>query len=240
MKRIFLTLTLFLLLPLCIYGQTSTTQPTSSKQEKFAELNRKLKDVSDQIEALITRKREIEAERDRVLRAIADEQVQNTFMNSPAVPVMRVIDEQNISLLIGGREQSVQLLGVYVTSRTTPQAKEFLKRKLTDGWVYVKCGGLACNQALIYLDKKDISINAQMVAEGLAVATSNAPEEFKDIERAKREVEAAETTSTSSPSSGSTSSGSSSAGKEVHVKGYYRKDGTYVRPHTRSAPKRKN
>ncbi len=25
----------------------------------------------------------------------------------------------------------------------------------------------------------------------------------------------------------------------VHVKGYYRKDGTYVKPHTRSAPKRK-
>jgi peptidoglycan hydrolase CwlO-like protein len=28
-------------------------------------------------------------------------------------------------------------------------------------------------------------------------------------------------------------------GTDVHVKGYYRKDGTYVRPHTRSAPKRK-
>ena len=29
-----------------------------------------------------------------------------------------------------------------------------------------------------------------------------------------------------------------SAGDEVKVRGYYRKDGTYVRPHTRSAPKR--
>ncbi len=28
--------------------------------------------------------------------------------------------------------------------------------------------------------------------------------------------------------------------KTVHVDGYYRKDGTYVRPHTRSAPRRKN
>ena len=35
---------------------------------------------------------------------------------------------------------------------------------------------------------------------------------------------------------------STSTGGEVHVKGYYRKDGTYVRPHTRSAPgtKKKN
>jgi len=30
-----------------------------------------------------------------------------------------------------------------------------------------------------------------------------------------------------------------SSGGTVQVKGYYRKDGTYVRPHTRSAPKRK-
>nr|WP_294779110.1 hypothetical protein [uncultured Flavobacterium sp.] len=35
------------------------------------------------------------------------------------------------------------------------------------------------------------------------------------------------------------SSTNSSSGKTVHVKGYTRKDGTYVRPHTRSAPKRR-
>lgn len=32
---------------------------------------------------------------------------------------------------------------------------------------------------------------------------------------------------------------SRSTGGTVHVKGYYRKDGTYVRPHTRSAPRRR-
>ncbi|WP_293309509.1 hypothetical protein [Pedobacter sp. UBA5917] len=46
-----------------------------------------------------------------------------------------------------------------------------------------------------------------------------------------------------SPSSGSSSSGSTtrsstSSGGTVHVKGYTRKDGTYVSPHTRSAPRR--
>ena len=34
-----------------------------------------------------------------------------------------------------------------------------------------------------------------------------------------------------------TPSSESSAGKTVNVKGYYRKNGTYVRPHTRSAPR---
>jgi hypothetical protein len=43
----------------------------------------------------------------------------------------------------------------------------------------------------------------------------------------------------SSGSVKSSSSKSSSSGGAVSVKGYYRKDGTYVRPHTRSAPKRK-
>ncbi len=40
--------------------------------------------------------------------------------------------------------------------------------------------------------------------------------------------------------SGGTSSkkSSTSSGGTVHVKGYTRKDGTYVRPHTRSAPRR--
>ena len=32
---------------------------------------------------------------------------------------------------------------------------------------------------------------------------------------------------------------SSTSGGTVHVKGYYRKNGTYVKPHTRSSPKRK-
>ena len=40
-------------------------------------------------------------------------------------------------------------------------------------------------------------------------------------------------------SSPRSSSSRSSPGTEVHVRGYTRKDGTYVRPHTRSAPRRK-
>lgn len=45
----------------------------------------------------------------------------------------------------------------------------------------------------------------------------------------------------SSPTVRSSSSyrSSSSSGGSVHVKGYTRKDGTYVKPHTRSAPRRR-
>lgn len=46
-------------------------------------------------------------------------------------------------------------------------------------------------------------------------------------------------TNSSSTSSTQSSSNYSSPGKTVNVKGYYRKNGTYVQPHTRSAPRRK-
>lgn len=42
-----------------------------------------------------------------------------------------------------------------------------------------------------------------------------------------------------SSSSSSSRSYQSSSGGSVYVKGYYRKNGTYVKPHTRSAPKRR-
>lgn len=48
------------------------------------------------------------------------------------------------------------------------------------------------------------------------------------------------TSSYSSPRPSSSSYGSrSSSGGSVQVKGYTRKDGTYVKPHTRSAPRRR-
>ena len=39
--------------------------------------------------------------------------------------------------------------------------------------------------------------------------------------------------------SSSSYSSQSNSGGSIHVKGYTRKDGTYVRPHTRSAPRRR-
>lgn len=51
-------------------------------------------------------------------------------------------------------------------------------------------------------------------------------------------------TTTAEPQTGSTDTSAgatqTNSGGTVHVKGYYRKDGTYVRPHTRRAPRKKN
>jgi len=47
------------------------------------------------------------------------------------------------------------------------------------------------------------------------------------------------TSSSTNNSSNTTRSTSSSSNKTVNVKGYYRKNGTYVKPHTRSSPRKK-
>jgi hypothetical protein len=45
---------------------------------------------------------------------------------------------------------------------------------------------------------------------------------------------------TSTEAASPSTSAHTSTGGTVQVRGYYRKDGTYVRPHTRSAPRRRN
>lgn len=62
------------------------------------------------------------------------------------------------------------------------------------------------------------------------------PWAYRRINRLDPLAEETQTTATrvSSPAPQTNSGGT------VHVKGYYRKDGTYVRPHTRSAPRKKN
>lgn len=57
---------------------------------------------------------------------------------------------------------------------------------------------------------------------------------LSNIEKINDEIRANGSSTTNGNGSGST------PGTDVRVKGYYRRDGTYVRPHTRSAPRRRN
>ena len=73
-------------------------------------------------------------------------------------------------------------------------------------------------------------------------------EHFTAYERISKEIKvkyfekpaaAGQTYSSTNSSSSSSYRPSTGSGGPVHVNGYYRKDGTYVRPHTRSAPRRR-
>ena len=75
----------------------------------------------------------------------------------------------------------------------------------------------------LYVSKTGASLNAELVKSGYARAAGDSKYDVAAFVRG------------TNTSSGSSSSGST-PGTDVHVRGYYRKDGTYVRPHTRTAP----
>lgn len=60
------------------------------------------------------------------------------------------------------------------------------------------------------------------------------------VEQTTREIPITSTESESSETNVTTQTPPSSSNKTVQVRGYTRKDGTYVPPHTRTAPRRKN
>lgn len=78
---------------------------------------------------------------------------------------------------------------------------------------------------------------SQIAPENRVAFASGAEAERAGYRAAKNCPNAPAPAETIAPAAGSAPSGSSGT---VQVKGYYRKDGTYVRPHTRSAPRRKN
>ena len=96
--------------------------------------------------------------------------------------------------------------------------------------------------AYVYVDGQ--MVNRTLVRDGYAEVATYPPnvrhqDEFLKLQREAREQSRGLWASTSSSMSNSPSSSlNNSAGDEVKVRGYYRKDGTHVRPHTRSAPKR--
>lgn len=81
----------------------------------------------------------------------------------------------------------------------------------------------------------------QQLAESRARLEATIATADSEVERLRQ----AESSLTDSDGTGVTVQGSSvprptNSGGTVNVRGYYRKDGTYVRPHTRSAPRRRN
>lgn len=77
-------------------------------------------------------------------------------------------------------------------------------------------------------------VASEAAAKDASVATAQSAVEALE---AKAEIAKAAPQQEDDSSSGDTQPASGGAGKTVHVKGYTRKDGAYVSPHSRSAPR---
>jgi chromosome segregation ATPase len=93
-----------------------------------------------------------------------------------------------------------------------------------------------------YIRKRRASLQSELQRVGdllalLSAARTRAESELLAVEAELDKLRKSDTTANPAPNNSTTSQPTSSSGT-VNVRGYYRKDGTYVQPHTRSAPSR--
>lgn len=244
-NRLFISVFLLLAVYSLSFAQAPTQSNTVAEPQqqikKLAELNLALDALDRQLNNINAQKKVLENERASVVAIIAREQNEGAFKSSPGYPVVRVTGEQSVDLLINGHVQAVYLAGVHVRLVYTEDAVKFLKRELLQGIAYVRCVNSVCTEAQLYSKKDGSSLNCQLIESGMAMRLQGSVLDCSNSQITTIRTEAENDADRSGTSTGTYSgSGKSTPGKEVQVKGYTRKDGTYVKPHTRSAPRRKN
>lgn len=159
----------------------------------------------------------------------------------------------NLSGFVFGKEVVVTYRKIdkygRIVGRITMNGRDICLKQIEDGyaWHYKEYENEQTES-----DRKlysDAEKNARIGEKGLWIAAAMAPWEW----RASKSANGSESptpqpaqsrgVTESNPTYGANSTPSSSSGgsnKTVQVKGYTRKDGTYVPPYTRSAPRRKN
>ncbi|MBI3654046.1 MAG: hypothetical protein HY231_23695 [Acidobacteria bacterium] len=240
MRKLTIFLPLFLLAMTCGqgYAQQPTRESLEAKKKQLSLLEPSItvnRNRVVELEAEIKRLNSIIAAQEKTVDSlkgeIAVEAEEVDFLESPARTIVEVTNSKTFLIDFNGNRRLVTSHGLYIESSKETEIVKVFRKKLVKKAVYVRCADALCNQVYIYGDRSGQSLNTEMVKNGLAIAASDAR---YDLARFSTSPAPSVSSSTSdSPSTNST------PGKEVEVKGYYRKDGTYVRPHTRSAPRRK-
>jgi hypothetical protein len=255
MKKLFL-LSIFAILLLSSLSLAQETSTPEQRMQRLVELNNQKDKLTKEIDKLTGERSVLDRERSALLVQIVKDQEVEAFKASPPTIVQGLVGDQTLILLISGSEKKVRLAGMSVMLSKSDEAKEYIREQIKSGLVFRRCVQEWCDDAYIYLSKTGISLNADLVKKGFAYILNNAAYDVAELRgdlkkylspqsgtnEAKQETpsgsnsqSAAPSTTGSAPSSGS----HPTPGTDVQVKSYYRKDGTYVRPHTRSAPKRK-
>lgn len=222
----------FLILISQVGAQDSSTSDTRTR--KLREIDAELRNIDQQFIELNSRKQDLQKQ--RALLSIAEGQAQGDQFSNIRFPVIRVGSEETVILIINGHQQEVRLSGISVKLGQSQEAVSLLNRELAAGSVYARCLNEKCTEALLYVERDGPSLNCKLLESELAFLWGTplncADDSVSQIPL--QGLESQEDVEMSGPSS------NPPPGTEVKVKGYYRKDGTYVRPHTRSAPRRRN
>lgn len=221
-----------------------------SEQKSVGDLNQQLKKLLADIEEKKAKKAQLEA-------SIPIEEELVAFYENPAGTVVDVLDSEALLVKYEGRIRPIYLDGVFFDPERKNSTVLGLRKRFKKKAIHLRCVDSECGRAYFYEDKKGRSLNAELVIAGLAFAAATARfdvaplyvEEGPNGSQRPRAVGSSvivsEPGSGSSSSSNGTTSRTSSSTSEpssrsssgtVNVRGYTRKDGTYVPSHTRSAP----
>jgi Tetratricopeptide repeat len=185
----------------------------------------RLRDIEKQINTLKQQLESLEALQATLLQrgrtAAAEQALQATNTNAPI----------EMGFGYGSWEKAVEAYTQVL--ETQPDDRKALLRR---GYSYYKLGRYREAHAdyshLIENDSRDGE--AYKARADVHLAVGNIDQAKVDLDAAK--AVGASQTSTATSGSGSSTTSRSPPGTDVHVRGYTRKDGTYVAPHTRSAP----
>jgi hypothetical protein len=220
---------LVLFLAISTVAQQQGEPITGSRPRSIAEIDASLSTIQELLNDLNLKKAALERERASIVQ-VADKKA---AIDGALTIVVRVSGERSVVLLVNGREREVYLSGFIVKLGRRDEAVAFLTRGLSNGVTYPRCVDPECFEVELFTDKTQPSVNCALLDSGIAMAATGSTLTCHSAPS----VAATETKEEVSP----ISSPSHVPGTDVHVKGYYRKDGTYVKPHTRSAPgRRKN
>ena len=203
------------------------------KMQRVKQIAAEVAALDDRLKDLQAARKKLEEERAALLLSVAGDQAERVFQTTRFV-VARVAGDQDIIVYIDGREQNINLAGILVKSAHSSEAIDFLKSQLQEGIVFVRMSGVKGDSAWIYSDRAKPSLNVQLVENGWAIPMERWGREASELggatgPAAKQKSALPTANSTAAPTRSAT-------GTDVQVRGYYRKDGTYVQPHTRSAP----
>jgi hypothetical protein len=97
---------------------------------------------------------------------------------------------------------------------------------------------IAAPQPLVSTPKAEAAVSVPSASNAVATNSVQPFVSPPELERSVSEPAPSASASMSTSEQSSGSSYSASGGGTVHVRGYYRKNGTYVQPHTRRSPRR--
>lgn len=158
---------LSLLLIVCCFSFANAQSQTDTQRKRLVELNTAIQELEQKAQDINKQKKSLLDERAALLEIIAGAEAEDEFNTSKGYTVDSVVAENAVRLWIHGSPKLVWLYGISAFDKRD-ETIAYLKKKLINGKAYIRCQDASCSTVLLYAEKGQLSLNAQVILEGLA------------------------------------------------------------------------